>query len=275
MYLGFQLEEYKPLERVSKKEVDEYKARARNLNIQDLAEFVVTRLRGYDVLDAKGLAHILFPAKQAHIFLSHSHRDEDNAIKFAIAMEKRDVKVFIDSCVWGSVGDILDAVNEKYSDSEVVDDQKYFSHRKCDLAAAAVHMLLTTELNKMIDDTECFVFLNTKQSVQIRERGQENGRMLTLSPWIYSELSFSARVRARKLSRKRLPRPRRFSVREDCMQNVFFLESSAVFGFDVNTEHLPTITGDELRAHFMRSSYRGSDYLDSLYYQYDLEQAFS
>jgi hypothetical protein len=274
MYLGFQLEEYKPLERVSKKEVDEYKARARNLNIHDLAEFVVTRLRGYDVLDAKGLADILFPAKQAHIFLSHSHRDEDNAIKFAIAMEKRNVKVFIDSCVWGSVDNILDAVNEKYSDSEVVDDQKYFSHRKCDLAAAAVHMLLTTELNKMIDETECFVFLNTKQSVQIRERGQEIGRMLTLSPWIYSELSFSARVRAKKLSRKRLPRPRRFSVREDCMQNVFFLESSAVFGFDVNTEHLPTITGDELRAHFMRSSYRGSDYLDSLYYQYDLEQAF-
>lgn len=76
MYLGFELEDYKPLEHVSQKEVDEYKARARNLNIQDLAEFVVTRLQGHDVLDAKGLADILFPAKQAHIFLSHSHRDE-------------------------------------------------------------------------------------------------------------------------------------------------------------------------------------------------------
>ena len=275
MYLGFELENYKPLERVSQKEVDEYKARARNLNIQDLADFVVTRLQGHDVLDAKGLADILFPAKQAHIFLSHSHRDEDNAIKFAIAMERRDVKVFIDSCVWGSVDAVLDVVNEKYSDSEVVGDQKYFSHRKCDLASAAVHMLLTTELNRMIDDTECFVFLNTKQSVPIRQQGQENGRMLTLSPWIYSELSFSARVRSRKPSRKRLPKPSKFRVGEDCMQDIFHLARSAIFGFDADSDHLPTITGDELRSHFLHTRYRGGFYLDSLYYQYELEEAFS
>ncbi|MEX0166084.1 hypothetical protein MRBLPD1_004627 [Pseudomonas brassicacearum] len=275
MFLGFELEDYKPLKRVSQQDVDEYKARARNINIQDIAKFFVTRLQGHDVLDAKGLADILFPTKQAHIFLSHSHRDEDNAIKFAIAMEKRDVNVFIDSCVWGCVEEILDVVNEKYSDSEIVGDQKYFSHRKCDVASAAVHMLLTTELHRMIDETECFVFLNTKQSVPIRQHGQGSSRMLTLSPWIYSELSFSARVRARKLSRKRLPRPKKFSVREDCMQDVFFLARSAVFGFDVNSGHLPTITGDELRTHFLRASYRGSYYLDSLYYQYDLEEAYA
>jgi len=57
MYLGFELENYKPLERVSQKEVDEYKARARNLNIQDLAELVVTRLqrtRGYSISSEAG-----------------------------------------------------------------------------------------------------------------------------------------------------------------------------------------------------------------------------
>ncbi len=99
--------------------------------------------------------------------------------------------------------------------------------------------------------------------------------MLTLSPWIYSELSFSARVRTRKPSRKRLLKPSKFSVREDCMQDVFHLARSAVFGFDADSDHLPTITGDELRTHFLRTRYRGGFYLDSLYYQYELEETFS
>lgn len=275
MYLGFELEDYKPLERVSRKEVDEYKARARNFNIQDFAEFVVTRLRSHDVLDAKALADILFPTKQAHIFLCHSHRDEDNAIKFAITMEKRDVKVFIDSCVWGCMDELLDIVNEKYSESEVVGDQKYYSHRKCNEASAAVHVLLMTELHRMIDETECFVFLNTKLSVPIGERQLESSRMLTLSPWIYSELSFSAQVRVRSPSRKRLQRRTEVIDEEICMQDALCFARSVAFGFDVYTGHLPTIKGDELRTHFLRTRYRGSFYLDSLYYQYELEEAFS
>ncbi|MDH1692360.1 MULTISPECIES: toll/interleukin-1 receptor domain-containing protein [unclassified Pseudomonas] len=274
MYLGFELEDYKPLEQVSQQAVEEYKARVRNINIQDLAEFVVTRLQGHDVLDAKKLARILFPAKQAHIFLSHSHRDEENAIKFAIAMEKRGVKVFIDSCVWGYMDELLDIVNEKYSESEIVGDQKYFSHRKCNEASAAVHMLLMTELHRMIDETECFVFLNTKQSVPIGQRQLESGRMLTLSPWIHSELSFSAQVRARLPSRKRLSKPPKPVSEVVYMEEAFSIASSAVFGFDVATKHLPTITGAELRAHFKRTPHREGFYLDSLYYQYDLEEAF-
>lgn len=271
MYLGFELEDFKSLGAVSRQEVEDYKTNAGGLNISKLSNAIVAQLGGKDVLGAKELAQILFPSGHAHIFLSHSHGDEENAIKFAIAMKKRGVEVFIDSCVWGSVGELLDAVNEQYSESEIVGDQKYYSHRKCDEAAAAAYVMLMTELHRMIDQTECFVFLNTNKSVPLKSAGRNQ----TLSPWIYSELSFSAQVRSKAPRRERLPKSERFFSDEICLEEAFYSPKSVAFGFDIPTDHLPKVSGRELKDHFERVSYKGGFYLDSLYYAYDLEDEFS
>lgn len=271
MYLGFELEDFKPFGGVSRREIDKYKASSGKLNINKLADFIIAQLGGKDVLSANKLARILFPPGQAHIFLSHSHGDEENAIKFAIAMEKRGVKVFIDSCVWGSVDELLDAVNERYSESETVDDQKYYSHRKCNEAAAAAYVILMAELHRMIDQAECFVFLNTNKSVPIRS----GGKSLTLSPWIYSELSFSAQIRSKVPTRERLPKSGRFLTEDIFIEEACYSARSVAFGFDVPTDHLPKVSGNELRTHFGSVGHRGGFYLDSLYYAYDLEDEFS
>ncbi|MGY2190863.1 hypothetical protein [Pseudomonas pergaminensis] len=271
MYLGFELEGFKSLDTVTRQEVDNYKANSGKLNISKLTNAIVAQLGGKDVLGAREISQILFPTGQAHIFLSHSHGDEENAIKFAVAMERRGVEVFIDSCVWGSVDELLDAVNEQYSESEIVGDQKYYSHRKCDEAAAAAYVILMTELHRMIDQAECFLFLNTSKSVPLRSAGRNQ----TLSPWIYSELSFSAQVRSRVPRRDRLPKSKRFFADEMSMKEASYSPKSASFGFDIPTEHLPKISGKELKDHFERVSHRGGFYLDSLYYAYGLEDEFS
>lgn len=41
------------------------------------------------------------------VFISHSHADEDEAIRIALSMEKIGLKAFVDSCVWVHADELL------------------------------------------------------------------------------------------------------------------------------------------------------------------------
>ena len=55
-------------------------------------------------------------------------------------------------------------------------------------------MMLSNSLNKMIDKSECIIFLESENSLDVKEI-IKNG---TSSPWIYSELIATELINVRK-----------------------------------------------------------------------------
>ena len=63
-----------------------------------------------------------------------------------------------------------------------------------------VHMMLSTALTEMIDKTECIIFFNTPNSINLAEELEKvktaEKKHTTTSPWIYHELSMTTMLRA-------------------------------------------------------------------------------
>lgn len=157
-------------------------------------------LHNNKTISAAKLEKDWFPHFDADIFLSHSHRDEELVIKFAGWLSKSfGLKVFIDSCVWGYSGTLLKEIDDNYSFIRYnMDGSTIYDYEKAKNSSSHVHMLLNGALAKMIDDTECLFFINTPNSITVKESVNK-----TYSPWIYSELLLSNVVRRRKLEEYR------------------------------------------------------------------------
>ena len=137
-------------------------------------------------LDAEKIENDWFPRVDAHVFLSHSHADEDLVINFAgYLYEHYKITSFIDSTVWGYADELLKQINEKYCRFQNKQGKKVFDIGKTNRSAAQVYLLLQGALSKMIDQCECLIFINTPSALNISDvKGNEK----TASPWIYSEL---------------------------------------------------------------------------------------
>lgn len=132
-----------------------------------------------------------FPQINADVFISHSHHDENIAISLAGWLSRRfEITSFIDSCIWGYAGDLLEMIDNEYC----LEDKKnrIYDYNKCNYSAAHVHMMLSTALTKMIDKTECLFFLNTPNSITPAKVIQN-----TESPWIYSEIAMTQLIRVK------------------------------------------------------------------------------
>lgn len=141
-----------------------------------------------------------FPHFDADIFLSHSHKDKELVIKFAGWLSKSfGLKAFIDSCVWEYSDKLLKKIDDDYSFiTRNSDGSTIYSYENAKNSSSHVHMLLNGALAKMIDDTECLFFINTPNSITVKESVDK-----TYSPWIYSELLLSCIVRHRRLEEYR------------------------------------------------------------------------
>lgn len=138
-------------------------------------------------IDGSMLQQEWFPQIDADVFLSHSHNDEEKAITLAGWIDDRlGLKTFVDSCIWGYSNTLLKNLDDKYS---LLKENSY-SYVKSNRAAGHVHMMLSTALTMMIDNAECFIFLNTPNSVNLSDDIE-----LTQSPWIYSEITTSKYIR--------------------------------------------------------------------------------
>lgn len=142
------------------------------------------------ILDADKIQRDVFPLMDADIFISHSHRDQDTAIKIAISLEKIGLTAFVDSCVWGHADELLRKVDDKFCMPEGWSSYNYFLRNR---TTANIHMILNSALHKMIDKSELFIFLDSKNSVRFGE--YVNNTEHLSSPWIYSELMFASHVR--------------------------------------------------------------------------------
>lgn len=148
------------------------------------------------IIDGSKIQEEWFPEVNADIFISHSHADEKLAISLACWLyDKLGLVAFIDSCVWGYANDLLKLIDDEYCLNK---NNNIYDYNKRNYSTSHVHMMLMTALNKMIDKTECIFFLNTENSVLLKDIGNR-----TLSPWIYSEIEIT-----RTIQKKRPNRPK-------------------------------------------------------------------
>lgn len=212
-----------------------------------------------DALDASKIEEDWFPPIKADIFLSHSHKDEKLAIRFAGWLsEIFHVTVFIDSCVWGYSDELLSIIDKKYCVSEEKTNGGYiYDYGKRNKSTTHVHMILNGALAKMIDSTECIMFLNTPNSIKMNDLMNES---ITDSSWIYSELLMSKIIRNKKLIEYR-------------KEEIVFAEKQELSHSELNvqyhieTDHLIDISWDDLLYVQKYTPYLEKKYaaLDTLY----------
>lgn len=138
-----------------------------------------------------------FPSINAHVFLSHSHKDEKLAIRFAGWLYYNfGLLTFIDSCIWSYSDDLLKKIDEKYCKNK---KRRIYYYDTRNISTSHVHMMLMNALMKMIDKSECVFFLNTDNSIiKIKEEIDKNIEK-TYSPWIYSEINATNLIRRKPL----------------------------------------------------------------------------
>ena len=208
-------------------------------------------------LSATKLEDDWFAHIPANVFLSHSHADRDLAIGIAgYLKEKCGITCFIDSCVWGYANDLLRQIDNRYCKTIRNADGSYsYDYNLRNQSTSHVHMLLNGALAKMIDGTECLIFLNTPNSIKVNDTiiGVK-----TASPWIYGEILMATTFPHRKLYNYR---------RKQRRDNTNIFESKGVqIEYDVNVEELIKLDlGDIEKAKRQCEKISFATVLDQLY----------
>lgn len=157
-----------------------------------LSEFI----KQNGIIDGTALQNHWFNIKKADVFISHSHKDIELVKGFTGWLyEVFGLTAFIDSCAWGYCDDLLKMIDDQYCKNE---KSNTYNYNLRNYSTSHVHMMLSSALSEMIDRTECIVFLNTPNSVSWEtdlKSISQNKNYVTLSPWIYHELSMSTMMR--------------------------------------------------------------------------------
>ncbi len=154
------------------------------------------------IADGTQMERDWFPQIDADIFISHSHADENLAKGLAGWLyDSFGLNCFIDSCVWEYADDLLDMINDDFSDKQNKPTGGcVYDHKKCNTASKHVNTLLTIALHKMIDKAEVTLLLNTQNSIS---KYADVYQKATYSPWIYSEIVCTEIVRKKTISEYR------------------------------------------------------------------------
>lgn len=135
-------------------------------------------------LKASEINNIIYPLEDCHVFISHSSIDKDAAEKLANWLWSNfHIKSFIDSLFWGCISNLQSEMDQKICSYNSVRNTWNYSDRN--YSTAYVHMLLSNALTEMIRKTECFIFIDSNNSISIDLNGHEKD---TSSPWIFHEL---------------------------------------------------------------------------------------
>ena len=116
-------------------------------------------------------------------FLSHSHKDEKQIIALAgFLFSELGLRAFVDSCVWGYADKLLKEIDDKYCAFERNWDGtvELYDYQKRNQSTTHVHMILNGALMKMMDRTECLIFVDTPNSLQTKDISMR----VTNSGWI-------------------------------------------------------------------------------------------
>jgi hypothetical protein len=163
------------------------------------SDIVKESLEGFlngEIVDGTKLSDHWFPAVKADVFISHSHKDEELAIKCAGWLKDGfNLDAFIDSCVWGQADKLLRIIDNKYCPNPEGQTNNY-DYEKRNRSTSHVHMMLSTALSRMLDATECVIFIKSNNSITSCEAVDK-----TESPWLFFELSTMRIIRRKKPAR--------------------------------------------------------------------------
>lgn len=194
-----------------------------------------------------------FPPYEADVFLSHSHKDEDEVIALAGWLKvKFGLTSFIDSCIWGYSEELLKMIDDKYCYSS---SAEIYDYKKRNRSTSHVYMMLSTALTRMINGCECVIFVNTPNSISAKD--YINGET-TESPWIYSEIAMTS------LIQKRMPAEhRKLLIKSEASVEDF--RDNFVVKYEVDLRHLTSLDDDDLKNWEYRNYKSGAESLDTLY----------
>ena len=177
-----------------------------------------------------------FPLYDADVFLSHSHNDYCLAKKLAVQFESVGLKVFIDSEVWGYANDLLQKIDNEYCVKRFDNDgSKVYSYEKRNQTTAQINIILAHALMRMIDLTECFIFLETQNSVA----NTAKGKVETMSPWLFHELNVVSVIEQKLIARQS-------NFAEDSAMEKLS-ESVTGFKYTANTTNMPCLSYAKLK----------------------------
>ncbi|WP_299059558.1 hypothetical protein [uncultured Polaribacter sp.] len=139
-------------------------------------------------IDGSKIQSEWFPQVKCDIFLSHSHKDVKKAKQFAGWLKNKfGLEVFIDYNIWGNINDLLQNIDDTYCYDKL---KGTYSYKKRNFTTSHVHMMLINALADMMDRTECLMFFETPNSIDLKKMTHST-ESLTESPWIYNELFLS------------------------------------------------------------------------------------
>ena len=186
------------------------------------------------VLSGSNIESNWFPQIQNHIFLSHSHQDEDLALAIAGMLKHWfDLDVFIDSAVWGYYAELGKQIFSKIVDLRgIISNDKKVELRNS--VVSHVHCMLTKSLIQMMDQCECLMLLNTPASIGIRDI---QGAQETYSPWIYTEVEMSRMLRTHLDPR----RPKQMMIKESVEHFAMDEDVKDIISYPLNLDHLTRV----------------------------------
>jgi hypothetical protein len=218
------------------------------------------------ILDMTKLSQNWFPEIKADVFISHSHVDKDLAISFSgWLLDNFNLISFVDSCVWGYSNDLLKEIDNKFCRN----GSETYSYENRNYSTSHVHTMLSTALTKMIDKSECLFFLNTPNSLVVKDVIENK----TNSPWIYSEITASETIRKIKPEKYEFEKTKYFTKGQNYSQ----LENRRFLGeYDVSLKHLIDFSTQDLVTwteiyHKSKNATEIKKYSNALYYLYDLK----
>lgn len=138
-------------------------------------------------IDGKSISEEWFPTEKYDVFLSHSHKDLEKVLAFAGWLVCTfDLKCFVDSCTWDYCDNLLKQIDDKYCKNE---HSNTYSYTKRNYSTSHVHMMLSIALSKVMDLSECVMFINTPHSISVKKnfgdlQKGKNCKQSTASPWI-------------------------------------------------------------------------------------------
>lgn len=209
-----------------------------------------------------------FPQLKKHVFISHSHKDEDGALLITgLLKERLGIDAFVDSAAWGCYRELAECLYEAARGRYI----SLSSSQKDLLRSSATehaHCMLSKSLIQMMDRCECMFFLDTKASVGLNNIGTSD--YSTFSPWIYTEIEAS-----RVLRRYKYPRSVRKVINESLRSFAMDEAPRVEVVYPLNLEHLDRLSpkglfqwvaqAEEKKSRLIDDQYRPYKLLDELY----------
>lgn len=192
-------------------------------------------LRDDNKLNGTSIKETWFPQVKADVFISHSHKDEMQAIALAGWLNINfGLNCFIDSLVWDYAPNLIDQFNNTYNTIAKNPPSRTYGYQTAKYISNHIDLMLSTALNNMIDHCEALIFLNTPFSTGkvIENNKIDISKVETESPWIYSELETS------RIVREKLDRPRSKMIIKS------FNRGGAISMESLNESSLPAIVYD-------------------------------